>query len=302
MKDSSVQRHCVRNASGTRLTLLQYRFDDESVGITDSELASERKALENACVILSHGTFSNHRSCRGLAIYLAKRGFDCFVLDFQGHGESDRPVIDPDFESMCLEDVQAVVSFVERTKPGKKILWIGHSGGGLAALMYLARNPEKQSTVVGLVTLASQATHAGIKKKNRIVIRLARVFTRLLNLAPGRWFGLGPENEFPKVMLQWFDWSLSGKWIGTDGFDYESSLKNITVPLLCFAGSGDKFIAPIVGCKYLYDSCGSVSKQFHSCNIDEGYAENYTHSRIMLSSSAAREIWPKIAKWLVDLD
>lgn len=298
MKDSSVQRHYVVNASGTRLALWHYRCNAESIGI----LESERKPAKNSCVVLAHGTFSNHRSCRGLAIFLAKKGFDCLVLDFQGHGESDSPEKGPDFESMCLEDVQAVVNFVERTKPGEEILWIGHSGGGLAALMYLARNPEKQSRVVGLVTLASQATHAGVKQRNRIAIRLASVLTRLLNVAPGKWFGLGPENEFPKVMLQWFGWSLSGNWVGSDGFNYESSLTNITIPLLCFAGSGDTFIAPVDGCKYLYDSCGSKRKQFHYCSIEEGYTEDYTHSRIVLSTSAAREIWPRIAQWLVDLD
>src|SRR5688572_3601759 len=42
-------------------------------------------------VVLTHGTFSNYRSCMGLAEYLAKAGFACWVFDWRGHGASARP-------------------------------------------------------------------------------------------------------------------------------------------------------------------------------------------------------------------
>ncbi len=289
--------HFIDNASGTRLALWHHP-SVEGMSKVGGSAGREGAQLAPSPVILSHGTFSNHRSCRGLAQYLAKRGFDCWILDFQGHGQSETPENEPDFESMCLEDVDAALSFVMTRHPGVPIDWVGHSGGGLAMLMHLARNPNVQSQIGKLVTLASQATHAGLVTKNRLGIQASKIITRALGVAPGRWFKIGPENEFSKVMLQWYQWSLEGRWLGADGFDYEKALGDIDTPLLSFAGGGDKFIAPVEGCRYLFDCVGSTTKEFEFCAADKGYKEDYSHARIISSSSAAKDIWPKVADWL----
>lgn len=295
----SASTEFIVNSSGTRLALWHFpATSTKAFGPVDSGFsASKTGAPSSVPVILAHGTFSNHRACRGIAQYLSKRGYDCWILDFQGHGSSEKPVAEPDFESMCLEDVTAVLRFME-DRGFPSVYWIGHSGGGLAALMYLARNTDRQDRILKLITLGSQATHAARRTKNRALIWISKHITRLLGVAPGRYLKIGPENEFARVMLQWYEWSLSASWRGSDGFDYEQALSSIEVPILSFSGAGDTFIAPTDGCRHLFDSYGASEKTFYYCATSTGFSENYTHARLVSSSSAAREIWPKIADWL----
>lgn len=291
--------HHIHNRLGTRLGLTHFssgkpvesRDSDEAMLVNDD--------VSQPVVLLTHGTFSNHRSCSGLAKYLAKAGCECWVLDFQGHGHSSCPVTHPSFESMCLDDTEAAILFLQKRYPTQKIHFVGHSGGGLAILMYLARNPLMQESIGHVVTLASQATHAGVLKRNRWAIRLASLITRLLGFAPGRWLGIGPEHEFGRVMSQWYRWSLEGRWLGADGFDYEAALPKLDQPLLCLAAEADTFIAPQDGCRHVFDLYGSGVKEYQVCGISTGFLENYTHARIISSSSAAKDIWPRIYNWLV---
>jgi len=287
----------IRNKSNTRLGVTCF---PSNVANRGAEVTGDTNSNQKAPVpvVLAHGTFSNNRSCRGLAQYLARQGFDCWILDFQGHGESEKPCVAPDFETMYLEDTDAILSALNRLYPESSVHWIGHSGGGLAALMYFSRYPERQSSMGKFVSLASQATHAGIKPLNRWAIGVSSFITRILTFAPGKLFKIGPENEFADVMQQWFRWSLDKRWIGSDGFDYEDALSHFSLPWQCFAGKGDTFIAPVAGCRHLFELAGSDHKEFHFCAKNEGYREDYTHARIVSSSGAAKDIWPMIADWL----
>jgi len=297
-----VGTHYVVNEAGTRLALTYLpAFKSESTVSISCKLSDEQVESQQSSaypVLLTHGTFSNHRSCRGLAQYLSKRGFDCWILDMQGHGFSDKPTVQPTFESMCLQDTGAALDFLQKQYPDTQVHWVGHSGGGLAILMYLARHPDQQNRLGKIVTLASQATHAGKKPLNRVAIKLSAIITKLLKVAPGRWLKIGPENEFASVMLQWYQWSLEEKWLGHNGLDYEAALEQVQRPLLSIAAGGDTFIAPVEGCRHLYKCYGGEQKEFHFCAKSSGYKEDYTHSRIISSSSAAKEVWPMVSDWL----
>lgn len=250
-------------------------------------------------VILAHGMFSNYRSCRGLAKYLTTLNFECWLLDFQGHGYSDRPEQEPDFETMCLEDTSAVLEFFEG-RSALPVWWVGHSGGGLAIAMCLARDPEKQRILSGVVTLASQASDAGFNWNRRVVLSLARVLVRSIGVAPGKLLGLGPENEFSRVMDQWLCWSLAGEWIGANNFDYNLNLSRIRIPSLSIAAVADRFIAPMSGCKKLYENLGGNDKTFIVCGKAAGCLEDYTHARVVSSRNASIDVWPVVGKWLTD--
>jgi oxygen-independent coproporphyrinogen III oxidase len=249
-------------------------------------------------VVLSHGTFSNAQTCTRLATYLAENGFDCWVLELRGHGRSEVGPVHPDFERFSELDVPAALRAVRHNTRNKPLFWVGHSGGGLVLLMHLARHPEALAQVKGIVTLASQATDAGMTWSGWAKIALSAAGNNLLGYAPGPLFKLGPENEFRGVMNQWFRWNWNGRWTGHDGFDYLEGLGRITVPALCVAGGGDRFIAPYQGCRRLYNALGGPDKQMMFCAKSEGYGEDYSHARIITSRRAQQEIWPIISEWL----
>ncbi len=252
-------------------------------------------------MLLAHGTFSNHRTCGGLARYLASRGFDCWLLDYEGHGDSDSVEPAADFESLFLSGTYSALQFVHDTT-GQKVHWIGHSGGGLAALMAIARQPRSLEYLQSLVMLASQASDAGQLPSHRLILRAFTLLTRALGHVPARRLKLGPDNEAAAVMLQWYAWNLTGHWTGADGLDYLDALKQCKgfeqLPLLCMAGSGDWFIAPPIACRNLYSQLPGENKTWLECGLQQGYSENYSHARLVSSRSSAREIWPRIGTWL----
>lgn len=250
-------------------------------------------------VILTHGTFSNARLCFALAGYLASIGFRCWVLDWRGHGESGEAPRKTTFDSVAQLDVPAALQAVlERVGPNP-IFWLGHSGGGLVGAIWAARNVDLAHTRLrGLLLLGSQATMAGSRLHNRLLIRLIDFLISAIGLAPGHYVGLGPEPENPEMMRQWCRWNIEGKFSGDDGFDYAAALRRLRIPVLAISGAGDTFIAPPDGCRQLAYAFGGPDITFHECGIATGFAENYTHDRLILSKPASREIWPMLASWI----
>ena len=265
------------------------------------ELALTRfvgKTTRPVPVVLTHGTFSNGRICSRLAEYLAENGFDCWVLDLRGHGESQRTVPNPSFEAFGLFDVPATLEFVKAHTGRPEVFLVGHSGGGLAFLMHLAHRSAARSAVRGLVMLASQATGACVSMRGRIIVIGARLTTNLLGYTPGPAFRLGPENEPKGVLEQWFQWNRTGQWTGRDGFDYLAAVRDLSVSALCLAGAGDRVIAPAEGCRRLFEALGVRDKQWTLCGKSEGFSEDFGHTRIVASRAAQREIWPRVMDWL----
>lgn len=204
----------------------------------------------------------------------------------------------------CCSDVCNTMS--EKTDSNRcarrklPLWWVGHSGGGLAIAMYLARNPQRQWMLDGIVTMASQATDAGFNFRRRMTLRMSRILVRLLRVAPGKVLGLGPENESMPVMDQWLRWSLAGRWSGVDNFDYCESLGAIQLPSLSIAARADPFIAPVSGCEKMHDLLGGEDKTFMVFGKSEGYLEDYTHARLVSSRNASVDVWPVIGRWIID--
>jgi oxygen-independent coproporphyrinogen-3 oxidase len=257
-------------------------------------------AGEPVPVLLTHGTFSNGAICSRLGAYLADHGFDAWVLELRGRGQSQRVIPEPTFEAFGLLDVPAALGAIRTYTGQQRFFLVGHSGGGLAFLMHLARRPDERPSVRGLVMVASQATEACATLGGRAMVAFGWVAESALGYSPGRALGLGPENEPRGVLRQWFRWNRSRQWIGSDGFDYLAALTEITVPTFCLAGAGDRYIAPTRGCRRLFDALGTSDKEWVVCARSEGFSEDFGHTRIVASRAAQREVWPRIRDWLIE--
>ncbi len=147
-------------------------------------------------VILCHGlsynaAFWNLDPSCSLVDYLTRAGYDVWVVDLRGSGESTKWVaklneapemmigdavrrlsnnkltptgyatIDPKFSNWTLDhhiayDVPAFVRLVKRQTGAAEVTWIGHSMGGIVALGHLARHGNPG--IGRLVTIGSQVT------------------------------------------------------------------------------------------------------------------------------------------------
>lgn len=84
-------------------------------------------------VVLAHGWQSHAGDMLGWAAPIVQAGYHVIVYDTLGHGESDPS----EYTSIrhFLEDLRAVIAFVQRNVDATGVVVMGHSMGGAAALL-----------------------------------------------------------------------------------------------------------------------------------------------------------------------
>ena len=129
-------------------------------------------------VVLCHGYGCNgtfwtlERRC-DFAVYLRDRGYDVWVPDLRGMGQSyhkphfgpyaghhlnDEPqdgISDWTVDDYALTDVPAIIGHVKKATGAPKVCWVGHSMGGMIMYAYLVAGQGAQDNVHTFVALAS---------------------------------------------------------------------------------------------------------------------------------------------------
>ena len=57
-------------------------------------------------------------------------------------------------------------------------------------------------------------------------------------------------------------------------------------------------IAPWRGCEALARTFGGADVEFVLCGRAAGFAEDYSHSRLLMSGNAQSDVFPRIAQWI----
>ncbi len=248
-------------------------------------------------LIVTHGTISNAKVVRGLGRFLARLGFDCWLLEWGGHGQSEAASSWQNFEYPAFHDVPAAITAVLTYTQQAKLFWVSHSGGGHLPLMYLARDPAREAKIAGLVTMGAQATDAALPLGQKVKAGVFWGVTMLLGRTPLRMLPMGNEPEPTRLLAQWFIWNIRQRWLGVDGFDYMAALTRLTIPALMFAGGND-IIAPASGCRKFFEAMGSVDKSWFHCAVSAGFSEDYNHAQLVIGRGARKELFPKVGDWL----
>ena len=271
---------------------------DVTTGDGHSIVLTRIGPARRAVVVVTHGTFSSASSCQRLGRFLAAQGFGVWLFDWRGHGLNQSVSHDYDLETVAEQDVDSALQEILRQEQGRSMVFIGHSGGGIAASIWAARQPERaQAHLAGLVLLAAQTTHAAATFSARIAIHGYRAW-----IGRRQWLTassmVGPERESARLMRQWCHWNLCRSFVGKDGMDYPSSLAQVRIPVLALAGSADRVIAPWRGCEALARAFGGPDVEFLLCSKAAGFAEDYSHSRLLMSGNAQSDVFPWIAQWI----
>ena len=255
-------------------------------------------------LLLVHGTFSNRNFFlgtreRGLARELARRGFDAWVAELRGHGRSGEAGRRSawHYEDWIRRDAPALVRGVLDATGAERLVWVGHSAGGIIGIAFAGLGADASGKLAGLVMAGSPAP-TGLGPLQVPLAVAGLILTRVLGRFPARVLGIGPEDEHAGIMEQWMRWNLSGHWRGEDGTDYFANCARVTVPVLALAGGGDWMIAPPRLCRDLLDATSSRDSTFVDCGRSHGFAENFNHDRLLISGPAREQVWPLIAEWL----
>lgn len=248
-------------------------------------------------IFLTHGTFSDRRVCMGIASFMVERGYTCWIMEWRGHGASETPAQRFNFETIAKEDFLAVFTFLFQEIKIEKLDCITHSGGGICLAIFLIENPSFKANINTISLFGCQAFGAAYNWLNYSKILLGKYLGAIMGFIPARRFGR-PHDESYYTMKQWYNWNLSGSFLGDAGKDYKAAMSDIQVPVFSVCAKGDDLIAPWPGCEAFLAVFGNPANRLLYCAKEAGFLEDYDHSRILHSSSAKKEIWPLVLAWM----
>ncbi len=277
-------------------------------------------------VILCHGLGNNRHTLdlderHSLARYLARAGFESWVLELRGRGLAGGP-IDATFDDQAIHDVATALETV-RSTGAREVLWVGHSKGGLLLYAHLARNgnaPIRAGVTLGApFTLALQpGLKLFVRRVEPLLSRASLPTSQLGRLAP---LGMPPgpitrylvhdqnlELEVAKhalssiaadipggVARQFARWVKSGNFDGEDGFDYRN-LHHVKIPFLMIAGTHD-LLAPPLAVARAREALGGPVKLVVAGSA-HGFRGDYGHGDLLFGRHAPDEIYPVVESFL----
>jgi predicted alpha/beta hydrolase len=269
-----------------------------------------------------------------LARFLARRGFDAWVIELRGRGLSHpTPACAAPrtwtFDDLALHDVPTAVRHVARMTR-RRVAWVGHSMGGMLLYASLGGPGGAELPIVAGVTLAAPVAFPPVSSEllarlGRLLLDVALTETIHQRLALGvLWqlvgrtaalgIGMNPANVDRRVvgaalqhalcnvsrakLRQLSDWSLTGRFASVDGrVDYRAALAHITTPLLVVAGTADRLATPATVERALAHLPPRTATYLEA-GRGQGFSVDYGHVDLVLGRAAPAEIFPAIADWL----
>lgn len=254
-------------------------------------------------VVLVHGGFANRRfwytaNGNGLGAWLARAGFDVWLVEMRGHGLSPR---NRSYRDNCVADyarydLPAIAAFVDE-QCGQPAHWLGHSLGGLTLAAALAGGDLGAERVASLILAGCQVRRLHWSLKVPPLNWMTRLGLWRRETVTAGWLGRGPEEEpagVAREVLRWF--GPFGRF-GQGNQDWAAQLAGVEVPVLALAGAQDR-TDPADACRQLLDCFGSAQREFVRGGRAHGFAEDYGHIELLQGKNAQREVWPLLDSWL----
>jgi alpha-beta hydrolase superfamily lysophospholipase len=201
-------------------------------------------------VLLLHGYAEHSGRYEWVMERLAEAGLAVYAPDYRGFGRSARAGALADLESLeaTIRDIAGLAAVARRVLPEARQFLLGHSMGGMLALLFAQRHPEGLS---GLVT-----TGAAVEIPEYIsplLLRISGLMNRLLPLLPAQPFEYRQVSRDPEVIQAMEQDSLyyKGKMRARTGYqqllgirEVRAGLSRLRLPLLALHGGEDRIIAP----------------------------------------------------------
>ena len=316
------ERHAARTPDGWNLALYRYR----AVG-----------AAQSVPVICSHGMAGSHfifdlHPDYSLARYLAHQGFDTWLVDLRGRGDSwpaggAHPGLQWSFDDFAERDLPAAVARVREITGREEVFWLGMEMSGqalyAAAILGTANHVRAAVTCGSPVLTPATALVPGVtsapraRRNGRVPFRggarlagpvLAYGGFRVLEssfrrcnsdpIVVARYFRNGIPDEATDLIDQFAGWIRDGSMRNRDGsVVYSERLADVRLPLLGLAAAHD-LQRPPEAVRAAFDAFGSTDKTFVRAGIADGFPVDFAHDDLLAGVAAPAEIFPRIAAWL----
>lgn len=293
-------------------------------------------------VILCHGISSNKYNWdlndrHSFPAYIAAKGFDTYVVELRGSGQSTRPGFfdeksyDYSFDDYVIYDLPAVIDFVSSRSETGQVHWLGHSMGSMVMYAYLQRVGQdkiRSVTAVGsppklfdgneslgfgvelfpMVDWLYDELPSGLLTKTMAPLAYPSLFAPRHvmwnddNMEPevARQTGAhAVDNLSSNVVRQLAGAKKLGFLASADGrINYSEGMSQIEVPIFFVVGSLDQMAPPVVMID-AFKRVRSKDKQIEILSRANGYTHDYGHVDLVLGKSAPAEVYPLLERWLV---
>lgn len=263
-------------------------------------------------VLMIHGSIENGKifyssSGKGLAPYLAKNGYDVFVVDLRGRGLST-PAISKrskhGHREMLRDDFPAYINKIKEIKGDVPQHWVAHSWGGILILAYLA----KKFASVKIASMVFFAT-----KRRLTVLSLQRIWSvnimwglmaplgiALKGYLPAKEYKAGSDNETKRSNSETSQWVKNKKWLDWyDKFDYAAALKKIKLPpTLHLTGKNDQLLGHPKDVQLLMLEAGGENSQLKILGRSTGHLNDYGHNDILTHKDAVTDVYPIVLDFM----
>ncbi len=263
-------------------------------------------------ILMLHGAIENGlifytKKGKGLACYLAEQGFDVYVADFRGRGEST-PAINANSDfgqyEVITQDIPLLLDYITK-KTNKALHVISHSWGGVLMASCLVRYPKILSKVL---------TNTCFGTKRRVTVKSVEKFVKVNllwnNIAPklaikkgflnAKKYGFGSDNETKKSLAQSIAWVKKGPWLDSyDGFDYNEAAKKLSwPPSWHFTGKKDKVLGHAQDVQCFIEESHNHQAKFTLLSKENGNALDYDHINILTHPKAVTDHFTILVQWL----
>ncbi len=268
-------------------------------------------------ILLIHGSVENGRifysiAEKGFGSYLAQNGFDVFVVDLRGKGES-KPTINSKSTfgqtEYILEDLPAFANKVREIKGHFPSYWAAHSWGGVLIPAFMLRFPQIAEATKKMVFFGSKRRirTKGIEKILKIDLfwnLIGRISTKTIGYLPTTKIGFGTDNESREFIRESNKWIKEDKWICKDKFDYQSNFQNVKQkkeyfpPILHIAAANDTILGNPNDVKLLMQEIDNQKDEFWLLSKSNQNLHDYDHNNMLTHKDAINDHFPKILEWL----
>jgi len=235
------------------------------------------------------------------AAQLSEKGITTATVDLRGHGLSSvRPDKANNYGFLAMtNDLKAVADYLKQDNPNSKIYILGHSLGGQAASLAVAKYP---SSFAGLAMIGSPNVYykgwSGFHYyRRKIGLNVLPMIGQIVAMLPK--FKIGGYYTTQRQMQEWGYTGKTGNYkvIGDD-FDYEEAMAKAPIPVLAIDIEED-LMAPKAAIKNLYQKFSSTSS-LSTLTLTKA-ATNTKLSHINWPRTATEEMVEVVHKWLKNL-
>jgi predicted alpha/beta hydrolase len=264
-----------------------------------------------AVLILGHAMMANARSLdrpagKGLASYLAGRGYLCYCLDVRGHGGSGRSTSDGNdwsYDDIMFKDLPGAAETIRALHPDKKLAVLGHSLLAHGCLGMLGRYPEfpidAVVSIAGNIWLPQLDRNCARRAEKTFQLALMFGLSELWGRFPARMIRMGPEDVARAYTRQFWEWWRKDRWTTADGtWDYLGGLARVTRPVLAICSAGDRLMCH-PECSDAFTSHLTKAKLCHRIvgRKETGLAYDPDHMQLVVDPRSI-PVWAMIADWL----